>query len=54
MGRLDKALEEARQRGWLVVDMQADWQRVFAFECCSPRPRIVSGAWVPLAVSRAD
>jgi hypothetical protein len=24
MGRLDKALDEARQCGWLVVDMRAD------------------------------
>jgi hypothetical protein len=23
---------EAQRRGWLVVDMQADWKRVFAFE----------------------
>ncbi len=32
MGHLEKALDEAHQRGWLVVDMAADWQRVFAFE----------------------
>jgi hypothetical protein len=23
---------EAEQRDWLVVDMQKDWKRVFAFE----------------------
>ena len=28
-GRLDKALEEARLRGWLVVDIQKDWKRIF-------------------------
>ncbi len=31
-GRLDKALEEARQRGWVVVDMQKDWLSVFPVE----------------------
>ncbi len=29
VGRLDRALEEAPQRGWTVVDMQADWDQVF-------------------------
>ncbi|MCE4223336.1 haloacid dehalogenase-like hydrolase [Methylobacterium sp. C25] len=32
VGKLDKALEEARLRGWTVVDMKRDWKRVFAFE----------------------
>jgi phosphoserine phosphatase len=32
VGRLDKALDEARLRGWTVVDMKRDWKRVFAFE----------------------
>ena len=31
-GRLDQALDEAKTRGWCVVDMKTDWQRVFAFE----------------------
>jgi phosphoserine phosphatase len=31
IGRLDRALEEARARGWLIVDMKRDWARVFAF-----------------------
>ena len=31
-GRLDKALAEAKTRGWCVVDMKADWRRVFPFE----------------------
>lgn len=31
IGRLDKALDEARARGWIVVDMKADWKRVFSF-----------------------
>ena len=31
-GRLDKALDEAKQKGWTVVDMKKDWKRVFPFE----------------------
>ena len=29
IGKLDKALEEARSRGWPVIDMRADWERIF-------------------------
>jgi len=32
IGRLDKALDDARQKGWLVVDMKRDWKVVFPFE----------------------
>ena len=32
IGRLDKALDEANANGWTVVDMSADWKKVFAFE----------------------
>jgi len=32
IGRLDKALDEAEQKGWTVVDMKKDWKRVFPFE----------------------
>jgi hypothetical protein len=32
VGRLDKGLDEAAARGWTVVDMKADWKRVFAFD----------------------
>jgi phosphoglycolate phosphatase-like HAD superfamily hydrolase len=32
IGKLDKALDEAGQRGWIVVDMKRDWKKVFAFE----------------------
>jgi hypothetical protein len=32
VGRLDKALDEAKARGWMVVDMQKDWKRVFTGE----------------------
>jgi len=29
VGRLDRALNEAPKRGWTVVDMQRDWNRVY-------------------------
>lgn len=32
IGRLDKALDEAKQRGWTVVSMKNDFARVFSFE----------------------
>ena len=32
IGRLDRALDEARARGWTVVNMRRDWKRLFAFE----------------------
>jgi len=31
IGRLDKALDEAKRRGWTVVNMKKDWTRVFHF-----------------------
>ncbi|MFN0010091.1 MAG: HAD family hydrolase [Phycisphaerales bacterium] len=31
IGRLDKGLDEAAARGWTVVDMRQDWNRVFTF-----------------------
>jgi phosphoglycolate phosphatase-like HAD superfamily hydrolase len=32
VGQLDKAWEQAKAKGWTVVDMKQDWNRVFAFE----------------------
>jgi hypothetical protein len=29
IGRLDKGLDEAWARGWTVVDMKADWKRIY-------------------------
>ncbi len=29
IGKLDKGLDEAAQRGWTVVDMKKDWKRIF-------------------------
>ena len=32
VGRLDKALDEAKARNWIVVSMKSDWKRIFPFE----------------------
>jgi len=32
IGQLDKALVEAKAKGWTVIDMKQDWNKVFAFE----------------------
>jgi hypothetical protein len=32
IGRLNKALEEAKAKTWTVVDMKKDWKRVFSFK----------------------
>jgi phosphoglycolate phosphatase-like HAD superfamily hydrolase len=32
VGKLDKALDEAKARGWTVVDMKRDWHRIYPFE----------------------
>jgi hypothetical protein len=31
VGRLDKALDEAEAKGWMVVDMKNDWKSIFPF-----------------------
>jgi phosphoglycolate phosphatase-like HAD superfamily hydrolase len=31
-GKLDKALDEAESRNWLLVDMKADWKKIYAFD----------------------
>ena len=31
-GKLVRGLDEAKARGWTVVDISKDWARVFAFE----------------------
>ncbi len=30
VGKLDKALDEARERSWTIVDMKRDWKQVFS------------------------
>jgi hypothetical protein len=32
VGRLDKALDEAQEKGWTVVDMAREWRVVFPWE----------------------
>jgi len=32
VGRLDKALDDAPAKGWIVVDMKSDWKTVFPSE----------------------
>ena len=32
IGKLDRALDEANAKGWIVVDMKKDWKRVFPFQ----------------------
>jgi len=32
IGTLDKALDEANAKGWIVVDMKKDWKRIYLFE----------------------
>jgi phosphoglycolate phosphatase-like HAD superfamily hydrolase len=32
IGRLDVAIDEARQKGWTVVDMQNDWKVIYPFQ----------------------
>jgi hypothetical protein len=31
-GKLDKALDAAKENKWTVVDMKRDWKRIFAFQ----------------------
>lgn len=32
IGRLDKGLDDAASKGWVITDMKRDWRRVYAFE----------------------
>jgi hypothetical protein len=32
IGKLDRGLDEAPKRGWVVVSMQRDWKVIFPFE----------------------
>jgi phosphoglycolate phosphatase-like HAD superfamily hydrolase len=32
IGELNKGLDEAKAKGWAVIDMKRDWKKVFAFE----------------------
>jgi phosphoserine phosphatase len=37
VGRLDKALDEAREKGWTVVDMAREWRAVYPWESDNKR-----------------
>ncbi len=39
-GRLDKALDEAAVRGWIVIDMKQDWKVIYPFESRSTAGRV--------------
>ena len=32
VGALERALDEAPRRGWILVDMQTDWRVIYPFE----------------------
>jgi hypothetical protein len=32
IGRLEKGLDEAKEKGWTVIDMKTDWKRIYPFE----------------------
>jgi hypothetical protein len=32
VGRFDKGRDEARQKGWVIVDMETEWEVIFPFE----------------------
>jgi hypothetical protein len=32
VGRLDKALDDAQQKGWTIVDMAREWKVVYPWE----------------------
>lgn len=32
IGKLDKGLDEANEKGWTVIDMEKDWKVVYPFE----------------------
>jgi len=32
IGQLDKALDQAKARGWTLVDMKQEWKRIYPFE----------------------
>ena len=36
VGHLAQALDQAPDRGWLVIDMAADWARIYPFEYAAP------------------
>jgi phosphoserine phosphatase len=45
VGKLDKALDEAKRSGWTIVDMKSDWKYVFPFELPKPRSVPIAERW---------
>lgn len=37
IGRLDKALDEAPKRGWVISDMKQDWKVIYPFQKSTPQ-----------------
>ncbi|MNP08343.1 hypothetical protein D3C76_1004080 [compost metagenome] len=38
VGRLDKALDEAKSKNWTVVDMATEWKQVYPFTTSAEQP----------------
>ncbi|WNF58244.1 HAD family hydrolase [Pseudomonas sp. SG20052] len=36
IGRLDNALDEAKTRGWTIVDMASEWRQIYPFDAPAP------------------
>lgn len=32
IGRLDKGLDEAKEKGWMIIDMKNDWKTIYPFQ----------------------
>jgi phosphoserine phosphatase len=50
IGKLDKGLDEAKAKGWTVVNMKNDWKQIFSFDSARPSAdsdfRKLTGQWV--------
>ena len=51
VGRLSKALDESRERAWAVVDMKADWKRIFRFRAGTPLSLIPAAGLGPASIA---
>ncbi len=45
IGKFDKALDEAKQRGWTVVDMKRGWNKVCAIKSTPVGFIILMNSW---------
>jgi hypothetical protein len=50
IGKLDKGLDEAHEKGWTVMDMKNDWKKIFSFDSTQSATPIdfqkLIGKWV--------